>query len=246
MKRIVWISLLAILAFAIILLVRFPAQWAARWLPPGTSCNQLSGTVWNGACSGLVAQGVQVDSASWQVHPVALLSGKVSAHIELLRGTNFVRTDVEAGSSRITARHLTADLPLDRALIPQLPPGLAGVAKANLEWLQLEKGALTGLQGDLEGHDLVVIDEGQRLAIGAYRVSFPAPEAGKDPVGQLRSLSGPLDVTGTLRLTRPPGFAVEGLVAIHPDAPPVLAQKIAQLGSPDAQGRRPFGFENTF
>jgi general secretion pathway protein N len=246
MKRAVWISLLAILAFAIILLVRFPAQWALRWLPPGSSCNQISGTVWNGACSGLVVQGVQADSASWQLHPVALLSGKVTAHIELTRGAHFARGDVEAGSAKIIARNLTADLPLDRALIPQLPAGLSGQLKTNLALLQIEKGALTAVQGDLEVHDLVTVDNGQSLRVGAYRVSFPAADAAKEPVGKLISLDGPLDVEGTLRLTRPPGFVAQGLVKAHADAPPNLVQSIAYLGSPDPQGRRQFSVENTF
>jgi hypothetical protein len=66
-------------------------------------------------------------------------------------------------------------------------------------------------------------------------------------VGQLRSLSGPLDVEGTLRLTRsPPGFLAEGLVATHPDASPQLVQSLAYLGTPDAQGRRHFSVENAF
>jgi hypothetical protein len=248
MKRIFWISLLAILAFALILFMRFPASWAARWLPPGVTCNQISGTLWTGACSGLVAQGVRVDNASWDIERLPLLSGRVSGHIDIRRGSDFVRGDIVARSGgNITARNLTADVPLDRTVIPQLPQDLAGRANANLALLQVEKGALTAVQGDIEGHDLVTSDRGQRLRLGSYRVSFPAADPSKDPVGQLKSLDGPLDVEGTLKLTRsPPGFVAEGLVAAHPDAPPQLVQSISYLGSPDAQGRRPFSVENTF
>ena len=63
---------------------------------------------------------------------------------------------------------------------------------------------------------------------------------------QVRSVGGVLDVQGTLRLTRAPGVVVEGTVAARPDAPPELVKQLAYLGSPDAQGRRPFSFENTF
>jgi hypothetical protein len=248
MKRAVWISLLAILAFALILILRFPASWAARWLPPGVSCNQISGTVWTGACSGLVAQGVQIDNASWRLQRMPLLSGRLAAHVEVMRGTNYLRGDINAKSGRnIPARNLTLDLPLDRAIIPQLPANLSGRANGNLALLQIENGALKAVQGEIEGHDLVSVDRGQRLAVGSYRVTFPVADPSKDPVGQLRSLSGPLDVAGTLTLMRsPPGFHAEGTVAAHPDAPPQLVQSLAELGTPDAQGRRPFGFENTF
>ncbi len=247
MKRAFWISLLAILAFALILFLRFPASWAARWLPPGVTCNQLSGTIWTGTCSGLVAQGVQVDNASWQLQRVTLLTGRIVGHLEATRGTNFVRGDIEARSGRLIARNLAVDLPLDRSMIPQLPAGLSGNANAQLRLLQIENGVLTAVQGDLEGHDLVNVDRGQRLVLGSYRVSFPVTDASKDPVGELRSLNGPLSVDGTLTLTRsPPGFVAKGTVAAHSDASPQLVQSISYLGSPDAQGRREFAVENTF
>lgn len=247
MKRTLWISLLAILAFALILFLRFPASWAARWLPPGVTCSQPSGTIWTGACSGLVAQGVQVDNASWDLQRMALLTGRIAGHVEATRGTNFVRGDVEAKSGRLTARHLTADLPLDRSMIPQLPAGLSGSANAQLALLQIENGVLTAVQGDIEGRDLVSVDRGERLSLGSYRVSFPATDASKDPIGELRSVAGPLSVEGTLTLTRTPaGFVAKGFVTPHSDAPPQLVQSIAYLGSPDAQGRREFAFENTF
>ena len=246
MKRAVWISLLAILAFAIILALRFPAQWAAHWLPPGLSCQQLSGTLWTGACRGLVAQGVQIDNASWDLHPTALVMGKLAGHVEIMRGTNSVRGDVEARSGNITARNLTADVPLDHAIIAQLPPNLSGHARANLALLQIEKGVVTAIQGEVEGRDLVSAENGSRVSIGSYVITFPAADPSKEPVGQLRSVGGVLDVQGTLRLTRAPGVVVEGTVVARPDAPPELVKQLAYLGSPDAQGRRPFSFENTF
>jgi hypothetical protein len=39
---------------------------------------------------------------------------------------------------------------------------------------------------------------------------------------------------------------VEGLVATKPDAPPSLVRELSYLGSPDAQGRRPFSLEVSF
>ena len=47
MKRVLLISLLAILAFATILIVRFPASWLSGFLPPEVACGELSGTAWN-------------------------------------------------------------------------------------------------------------------------------------------------------------------------------------------------------
>jgi len=45
-------------------------------------------------------------------------------------------------------------------------------------------------------------------------VTFPGGPG--EPTGKLRDLNGPLAVEGTLRLTRQPGFELEGLVAARP------------------------------
>lgn len=255
MKRAIWISLLAILAFAAIILVRLPVQWVAHWFPAGVSCQQVAGTVWDGRCNGLVAQGAQVGNVTWQLHAMPLLSGKIVAHVDLARGAhfdltrsaNFARGDVEVASGgRITARHVTADLPLDRALMPQLPANLAGSATTSLALIRVEKGIITEVQGELEAHNLEQGAGSQRMVLGDYSLSFPAADPTAEPVGQLKSLKGPLDVQGTLRLTREPGFVLEGLVAAGPGASRQLVQQLAYLGTPDAQGKRPFSVAATF
>jgi len=65
-------------------------------------------------------------------------------------------------------------------------------------------------------------------------------------VGQLRDLGGPLAVEGSVRLLPGPGFELQGLVAPRPTASQKLADEIRYLGSPDAQGRRPFMLEMSF
>jgi hypothetical protein len=196
---------------------------------------------------GLSVQNVQLDSVSWQLRPFALFGRKLAGHVEVMRGANYVRGDIEAKSGgTLTARNLQADMPLDPALIPQLPRDLSGVVRANLESIHIEKGAITSVQGQLEAHDLVQASRGQRLALGDYALTFPAADPNSEPLGQLRSLSGPLRVEGTLKLTREPGFVLEGLVAPGPDASPQLVRELSYLGSPDAQGRRPFSVAATF
>jgi general secretion pathway protein N len=248
MKRAVWITLLAILAFAIILVARMPVRWVAGFLPKNISCAELSGTVWNGTCSGLVAQNLQVGNVSWDLRAAALLKRRIAGHIELTRGQNFARGDIEATTSGsvVSARDFQADMPLDPTLIPQLPRNLTGVVRVNLQSIHIENGAITSAQGLVEAHDLVQGSGGQRLALGDFSLTFPAADPAAEPVGQLRSLSGPLNVEGTLRLTREPGFVLEGLVAPTPEASPQLVKEIGYLGAPDAQGRRPFSVAATF
>ena len=245
MKRALWISLLATLAFAVILIVRLPALWVAGLLPEGVSCTQPGGTLWNGSCNALVVRGMPLGYAAWQLHPAALLRGKVSAYVDVKRGSDYLRGDLEASSAdEVLARNLQAELPLDPALIPQLPPYLSGHASVNLPQVRIENGRVTAVEGQLEAHDLV--NGSQRMALGSYALRFPKADAGKEPVGELTSLNGPLDVQGTLTLTREPGFVVEGRVAAGPDASPQLIQQLGYLGAPDGEGKRPFSLAGTF
>jgi general secretion pathway protein N len=247
MKRAVWITLLAILAFAVILIARLPVQWVSGFIPKNVTCQELSGTVWDGTCDGLVAQNVSVGNVAWQLKPSALFRRKLAGHIELTQGAHFVRGDIEAGSNQnLSARNLQVDMPLDPTVIPQLPRNLSGLVRANLESIHIEKGGITSVQGLVEAHDLVQGSGPNRLALGDYSLKFPAADPSQEPVGQLQSLSGPLNVQGTLRLTREPGFVLEGQVAAGPDASPELARQLSYLGAPDAQGRRPFSVAATF
>lgn len=247
MKRAIWTTLLAIVAFAVILIARLPARWLSGFTPEGVSCAELAGTVWNGACGGLLVQNVQVGNITWHLHPARLFSGKLAAAVDLRRGTHFARGDVEAGSGgTITARNVRAELPLDPALLPQLPRNVSGTVNANLTFLRVENGVISAVQGLLEAHDLVQGAGANRLELGDYSLTFPAADPRNEPVGTLKSLSGPLNVTGTLRLTREPGFVLEGLVSAAPGAPASLVQELRYLGAPDAQGRRPFSVAATF
>src|SRR5262245_55862198 len=133
MKRTVWITLLAIIAFAVILIARMPVNWVSGFIPKNVSCTELSGTVWNGSCAGLVAQNIPIGDAAWELQALPLFTGKVAAFINVTSGQNFVRGDIETSMSgdKITARDLQADMPLDPKLFSQLPPGLSGVVRAN-------------------------------------------------------------------------------------------------------------------
>jgi general secretion pathway protein N len=247
MKRGIWITLLAIIAFAAILIVRLPVSWVSGFIPKDVSCAELAGTVWDGSCTGLVVQNVRLDSVSWQLRPWALFGRKLAGYVEITRGANYARGDIEAKSGgTLTAHNLQADMPLDPTLIPQLPRNLSGIVRANLASIHIEKGAITAVQGLVEAHDLVQGAGAQRMVLGDYSLTFPAADPSKEPVGQLQSLSGPLKVEGTLRLTREPGFVLEGLVAPGPQASPQLVKELSYLGSPDAQGRRPFSMAATF
>jgi Type II secretion system (T2SS), protein N len=246
-RRTLWIGALALLAFAFFLLARFPAAWALAALPRDFSCDAADGTVWNGACAGLMLRHQQlIGDLAWQLHPARLLSGRLAAHVELTQAGDFVNADVEfAPGGHLWARDVHASVHLNPALLPQLPRGLGGTARADLERFALKNGHLTDLRGRIEAHDLVLA-EGATTALGSYALSFSGAGSGGALIGELRDLGGPLALEGTLRMTPEPGFVLDGSLAPRVSASANLVQQLQILGAPDAQGRRSFSIVNTF
>jgi hypothetical protein len=243
-KRPLWIALLAAAAFVAIVLARMPAAWVVPARGAQWACASLDGSLWSATCAGLTVSGTPLGDLSWELHPLRLAAARLAAHLTLSHGPADAAADVELTfGQRITVRNLVADLPLDPALLPSVPPNLHGRAHVELALVQVQHGIIRQLQGRIEARNLEE-RSGNNTALGSYSVSFPGGSG--DPVGTLRDLEGPLALEGTLRLTPAPGFELEGVIAARRGAPPELVNSLRFLGSPDATGRRPFSLSGTF
>lgn len=250
MKRTILLVFLGVLVFLGIVVARLPASWAVPDPGSGVTCTDVDGTVWNGSCTGLVFQQEPIGDLSWEVHAMRLLAGKVNADVSLTRPTGTAHGNVEVGfDKQVTGHNIQGDLPLDRDLASSLPPNLRnlrGKLHADLALLRVSGTSIKAIEGTVEVRDLSDGEDAGAQRWGSYSLTFP-PSTGGDPVGQLKDLGGgPLAVEGTVKLTPEPGFDVEGLVAPRPNAPQDLVQNLQFLGSPDAQGRRPFSLAATF
>ncbi|HTX25286.1 MAG TPA: type II secretion system protein N [Steroidobacteraceae bacterium] len=244
MNRGPWIAAAAMTAFVVVLLARFPARWAAGALPRGTTCLQLDGTLWNGRCTEFVAEGTPLGDLGWQAHPLRLLLGKLSLTVSLTRLGDTVRGRVELSpGGAITAQAVHASLPINRRLLSQLPPTVDGALQIDLDSLHWNGKRITAIEGTVDVHGLTVRGE----SLGDYRVSFPAGPGrpGDEPAGRVQDLGGPLEVQGTLRLMREPGFELDTTIAPRANAPPDIVSALRILGTPDARGRRPFSVQMT-
>jgi hypothetical protein len=243
-KRPLWIALLAAVAFVAIVLARMPAAWIVPARGPQWACGSVDGSLWSGTCAGLTVSGTALGDLSWELHPLRLAAGRLAAHLMLSHGPAEAAGEMELTfGQRLTVRNLVADLPLDPALLPSVPPNLHGRAHVELALAQVQRGVIRQLQGRIEARNLEE-RSGNNTALGSYSVSFPGGSG--DPVGTLRDLEGPLALEGTLRLTSAPGFELEGVIAARRGAPPELVNSLRFLGSPDATGRRPFSLSGTF
>jgi Type II secretion system (T2SS), protein N len=237
--------LLGLVGFLAILAVRLPAAWFGGQLPAQLHCEGLGGTVWHGDCEGLsIEQGIpnrpplRIDALQWTLRPTALLRGRVSADIELLRGDSTARATVTRGrGGLLDVRSLHGDLRIDRALLPPLPAGWQGVVTFENVTLQLDASSITQLAGAAVLQDMT---DGAAGRLGSYRIEFGSLGQAAPFKGTLRSIEGPLDLQGQLTVQSDTSWVLEGTVQARSEAPPSLARMLRVLGPADAIGARPF------
>jgi hypothetical protein len=237
--------LLGLVGFLAILLVRLPAAWFGGQLPSQIQCEKLGGTVWHGDCEGMsIEQGIpnraplRIDALQWTLRPSALLRGRVSADIELLRGDSTAHATVTRGrGGLLDVRALKGDLRMDRALLPPLPAGWQGVATFEDVTLQLDGSSITELAGAAE---LRGMTDGASGRLGSYRIEFGSQSQSAPFKGTLKSTDGPLDLQGQLTVQSDTSWVLEGTVTARPDTPPSLERMLRLLGPADVAGARPF------
>lgn len=246
MKRGLWIFLLAVLAFAAILVANMPVSWVIPARIAQHECAALDGSLWSGTCSGVMLNGRPLGDVAWELHPLQLLLLRLAAHVTLGNGPASAEGElVLTPNKHLTIRSLRAELPLDPRLIPEVPQNMLGRATLDVSLAELSQGVLTRLEGRIEAHDIEDRTGGHDTPLGSYLITFP-PGASGDPIGHIRDTDGPLAVDGTLKLTRAPGFEIAGFIAPRQNASPEVVNNIAFLGSPDASGRRDFSLAGTF
>jgi general secretion pathway protein N len=241
LKRRLAITLAVLIAFLAVILAQFPARWAAAALPGGITCRDLAGTLWQGNCSGLDAYGTAVGDLDWTLHPAGALLGRLDLDLALDAGGQSIHGRVQlTPGARLSASGVKGIVPLDRQWFPQLSTLPGANADLDIASLHFDGRRLTSLVGRIDVHG---VRSGGSL-LGDYRLLFTG--GADEPVARVSDLGGPLSVEGTLRLTREPGYVLEGRVAARPGAPPEIVKELPYLGSPDAQGRRPFSVAGTF
>jgi general secretion pathway protein N len=231
--------ILALVGFVLVLILRFPARWAAPLLPHAVHCDQLEGSVWSGRCSALTISGSAVGDLDWDLHFLPLLRGQLDLQLDLANQGSYLRGNIARGfGGELTGRDVSLDVPLNNRLVSSIPAGVQAHLSGRLARVTWNGTAITALQGEMDVQDLI----GQQgLALGNYHVTFVPAEP---PSGELHDTGGPLQISGSVKLLRDGGYDVDGLVAARPSAPPTIVDAIKYLDTPDAQGRRRFSIHN--
>jgi hypothetical protein len=231
--------------FLLTLVWRLPARWVSAALPAAVSCEQASGTLWNGGCDSLLAAGMHIHGLRWQWQPGQLLHGNLGVAMQIndAQAQASLLLLASLGGSR-QIRDLRAQLPLTNSLIPGLPAGWDGRVVANLPLLQWQASELAAVQGTLQIRELRQLQPA--LQFGSYELRFGARAPTNGTVSAVvRDLDGPLRVAGTLQISGRGEYELNAMVATTTAADAELTQIVEQLGAADAQGNRVFSVSGT-
>ena len=246
--RVALLLIAVVLVFAVVLVAYLPASWVAARVPETLQlrCTEIGGSVWEGECLGVTYEGARVGDATWNFARLGALRGRLVGDIDL-RGALNARADLDitfSGSGEL--RNIKAGFPLDPQVIPGSPPDQRGDIAVDLRRLELVERAPRGLEGTIELRNLRQVGA-RPLDLGSYRAVFdgkPQPDGGA--LGQVRDLGGPFAIEGTVALTPPNSYVVQGLITGRTADAERLVREITLGATPDTSGRAPFAFEGSY
>ena len=250
MKRgtLVLMCLAGLLVFLGVLVLYLPASWFSGMLPPAVKCSELGGSVWNGECIGLEVQGGRLGDATWNLATGKAFTGHASGDVSVTGTALNARADLDIGlKGGGELRDVSATFPLDPSFSKQFPRNQRGNIVAEFERVVLTDGpVIQSLLGTIELQDFRQVGSNP-LELGSYQLTFDGtPAKNGSVVGQLKDLGGPFMVTGTVTLTAPNGYLVEGFITGRTAQAESLVREITLGAPPDNSGRSAFSFEGSF
>jgi general secretion pathway protein N len=243
---------LGLACFVLFALAQFPASAAFALLAPaGISGFGFSGTIWRGTAGVIDLPGLQLRSTEWDLAGMRLLTGQLGGRFKTrwdggfadgyaarsLLG-NLVVADTQAN---FTAASLTRAAGL---------PVVDGQITFAIERLELDGTWPDHVVGRVDAKELAssLIGAGSAGALGNATAAFDSSaETEPDTVtGQISDTGGPLELSGTLVLTRPSDYRLSVRVKPRASASAELQQNLRFLGQPDASGSYPFELSGSY
>ena len=247
MRQGVLLALVGGAVFVAVGVATLPASLLVSRLPPDVALQGVGGSVWNGGATEFRLQGVPLGALAWTVQPAELLRGRIAYRVDLRRADGFVRGVVATGfgGGAITARDVVLQLPLTTLSPQTAATAWRGDLAGTVPSARIEGGWPVAASGTFTMSNLQ--PPGAALRVGSYALEVdPEATTPQQIVGRVRDLHAPLVVRAQLIVRRDRTYQLEGDVTPKPGAPREVADTVAFLGLPDAQGRRQFTITGSF
>jgi len=230
------------LTFLVLVVASFPARIATQWfLPADVRLGGVSGSIWNGSASEVAFGEEYFSNLHWSLKPAQLFLGRVALDADLVTLAGPLKTSVALGlGGTVTLNALSGSLSV-AGLHPALESNrIGGQLHLQLDEVVLDGGRLQAASGR------VAVD---RLRIGSLgsgelgRFVADIDTRGDDIVADVQDDEAVVDLAGSFVVTLGRNYLFTGTIAPNGRTPQSINDNLRFLGSPDADGQRPFRFE---
>jgi general secretion pathway protein N len=230
----------------------FPAALAYRWFgPDGLTLAAVEGSIWNGRAAYGMAAGLSFSDLRWQLHPVALLTGKLSLSADADLGGGTASASLTASSERLELTDVSVNAKLESFREQFALGDVSGSLSLSLARLDLVSGVPVAAAGtltiaDLYSEPLIPIEGVTSIALGNFRAELTT---GEQPgiIALVRDEGGPLELEGRITLAPDRSYSMDALIKPRAGAPEVLVMGVDLVtGDPNAEGRRRFLQQGAF
>lgn len=237
--------LVGAVALAVLLVVNIVATAPARLLQRVVPNDQLilrglSGTVWNGHASGVLLrlpQGyLQLGEVQWSLRPLSLLLLAPQLSLRSAWGNQIVDGElILRGRRDLDVRNLRASA--SAGLLSHFAPvAVDGMFNLQIEKLQLRDGLPYSAQGRLVWQDGSWRSPRGPVPLGSYGMDF-TQEPGETFAGEVITLSGPLQASGTAQLQQR-HYTVDIVLTPEHSLDEQLQQMLSLIAAPEGSGFR--------
>lgn len=233
------IAISVIVLYLFFLIINIPATilLSNLNLPKNVIINSASGTVWSGNIAQLQVSSINVGKVSWNLKPLNLLVGELSADIAIINDEQFVNSKVNVSSSgkiELEETRFSVDLSTFAPLTYGMPFAYSGKASGYFPVSFFLKDAFIGINGKLSLANIKMISPQEQI-FGNFVVDFRAEKEGATS-GKIKDAGGALDVAGVLDLTKKGLFNISAKLAVR-ESDAALEQMLSFLGTKDSSGR---------
>ncbi len=235
--KILFVVGLLVLALAAGLIAFMPAKFAVDVLGArlgALKLDDVSGTIWRGRAGAATVNGWALGALDWNIHPMAILSGRVDTDLGL-QGTEFqgnTFASITAGTVRLRDTDFSMDAQrLQPAIdIPSLQ--LRGRIHVSLAEAELVAGFPRKLKGEAIWRDAAVSGEAEAL-LGTLSAQFQSADDGAI-IGTLQDAGGPLALEGQFRAAFT-GYEADAVLSAR-DGNPQVIRALSYVGEVQPDG----------
>lgn len=206
-------------------------------LPNNIKLSSFSGTVWSGKAGQLTISGINLGSIKWDLHPLNLIIGELSADISVINNKQFINTEVNysySGEIELEDTRFSIDLSSLQPLTYGMPFSYTGKASGYFPVSFFHKNNYVGLNGKLSLTSMEMLAPQQQY-FGDFIVDFRAEKEGVTS-GKIKDSSEVLNIDGQLTLKKNGQFNFSAkLAARKKDSS--IEKILSFLGKKDAGGR---------